>query len=561
MARKVEHPYEPLSKVNLKDLRTCLRGLGKMFTPKMRWKVVISVLLGSVSIACSLSYVAISKRLVDIATGTIEGSIWKGVAVFVGIILVQLLTRIGSSYWNSYMTMKCANEMRMEKFSHVIGSKWTGKDSFHSGDTINRLEEDIRVVNDVLCGKVPDLIITIIQLFASSIYLLNMAPRLLWVVVLLAVVAVVGSRMYFGTLRRLTAIIRRRESEVQQHMQENLQSRVLVLTLIGAQRVADRLGWLQGEVESNTVRRLNYNAVARGFMNFGFLSGSAAAFLWGIFGIRAGTVTYGMMTAFLQLVSQVQRPIAEISRQIPAFIHSLTSIERLMDLDDLPEEEVGDPIMISGAPGIRIENLSFTYPDGYGPVLDNLCYDFAPGTMTVIMGPTGAGKSTLIRLVLGLLEPQKGSVTIYSEDGVSVKSGSLTRGNFMYVPQGNSLMSGTIRDNLLLADPEATEEKMKKALEISAASFVLDLPDGLDTVCGEDGGGLSEGQCQRIAIARALLQKGGVLILDESTSALDGVTEEALLQNLNREYHGKRTILFISHREAVSKFADGSLYV
>ena len=561
MPRRQEPQYEPLQMVDLKSLKACLKGLGKMFTPTMRWKVVVSVILGGISIACSLSYVWISKRLVDVATGLIDEPLWKGVSIFVGVILIQLLTRIGTSYWNSYMTMKCANQMRMEMFSHVISSKWTGKDSFHSGDTINRLEEDIRVVNDVLCGKLPELLVTVIQLIASSIYLLNMAPNLLWMIIFLAVVAVVGSRLYFGTLRRLTAIIRRRESEVQQHMQENLQSRVLVLTLIGTQRVAEKLGWLQGEVESNTVRRLNYNAVARGFMNFGFLAGSAAAFLWGIFGIKAGTVTYGMMTAFLQLVGQVQRPIAEISRQVPAFIHSLTSIERLMDLGELPEEEEGDPVKIGGAPGIRVEGLSFTYPDGHGTVIENLDYDFAPGTMTVIMGPTGAGKSTLIRLVLGLLEPQKGSVTIYGVDGTSVKAGSTSRCNFMYVPQGNSLMSGTIRDNLLLADPEATEEMMKHALGIAVASFVEDLPQGLDTVCGEDGGGLSEGQCQRIAIARALLQKGGVLILDESTSALDGQTEETLLQNLNREYHGKRTILFISHREAVSRFADGFLTI
>ena len=561
MRKKPGIDFDPLSRVKVKDLKSCLRGLKDMFTPKMRWKVVISVVLGCIAIACSLSYVWISKRLVDVATGLIDEPLWRGVTIFAVILLVQLVTRIGSSYWNSYMTMKCANEMRMDMFSHVIRSQWSGKDSFHSGDTVNRLEEDIRVVTDVLCGKVPDLLVTLIQLVASSAYLLILAPKLLWVLLILAIVAVIGSRMFFGVLRKLTAMIRKRESEVQQHMQENLQSRVLVLTLIGTQRVADRLGWLQKDVEANTIRRLNYNAVARGLMNLGFIAGQAAAFLWGIFGIKAGTVTYGMMTAFLQLVGQVQRPIAEVSRQIPAFIHALTSVERLMDLKALPLEEEGEPVMIKGAPGIKVENLSFTYPDGYGTVIGDLSYDFRPGTMTVIMGPTGAGKSTLIRLVLGLLSPQRGTLTIYGEDGSTVKAGASSRCNFMYVPQGNSLMSGTIRDNLLLADPEATDSMMNHVLDTAVASFVHSLPDGIDTVCGEDGGGLSEGQCQRIAIARALLQKGGVLILDESTSALDAVTEETLLENLSREYHGKRTILFISHREAVSKYADGSLVI
>ena len=561
MPRKSDPKYESFKKINVKDLKSCLRGLRSMFTPRMRWKVLVSIILGGLSIACSLSYVAISKRLVDIATKEISGSIWGGVAIFVSILVFQLILRVSTNYWNAYMTMKCANQMRMDMFSHVIRSQWSGKDSFHSGDTVNRLEEDIRVVTDVLCGKVPDLIVTIIQLLASSTYLLILAPNLLWLLVVLAVVAVIGSRLFFGVLRKLTAVIRKRESEVQQHMQENLQRRVLVLTLIGTKRVADRLGWLQGEVESNTVTRLNYNAVARGLMSFGFMAGQAAAFLWGIFGIIGGTVTYGMMTAFLQLVSQVQRPIAEVTRQIPSFIHALTSVERLMDLNELPLEDDGAPVMIKGAPGIKVSGLSYSYPDGYGKVLDDVNYDFTPGSMTVIMGPTGAGKSTLIRLVLGLLKPQEGSVTIYGNDGTQVGAGAVSRCNFMYVPQGNSLMSGTIRDNLLLADSQASEEDMKKALSIAVASFVFDLPDGLDTVCGEIGSGLSEGQCQRIAVARALLQKGGVLILDESTSALDSATEEALLQNLAAEYHGKRTILFISHREAVSRIADGHLVI
>ena len=198
MRKKPGIDFDPLSRVKVKDLKSCLRGLKDMFTPKMRWKVVISVVLGCIAIACSLSYVWISKRLVDVATGLIDEPLWRGVTIFAVILLVQLVTRIGSSYWNSYMTMKCANEMRMDMFSHVIRSQWSGKDSFHSGDTVNRLEEDIRVVTDVLCGKVPDLLVTLIQLVASSAYLLILAPKLLWVLLILAIVAVIGSRMFFG---------------------------------------------------------------------------------------------------------------------------------------------------------------------------------------------------------------------------------------------------------------------------------------------------------------------------------------------------------------------------
>ena len=338
---------------------------------------------------------------------------------------------------------------------------------------------------------------------------------------------------------------------MQQLMQESLQHRVLVLTLTHVDRVLEKFGWLQADVEGNTRKRLNYNAVARGLMFLGFQAGHAAAFLWGIFGILHGTVTYGTMTAFLQLVSQVQRPIAEFGRQIPAFITALTSVERLMELLELEEEPVSDAIRLSGAPEVTVSHLSYRYPDTSEEVIKDFSCTFPAGSLTAIAGPTGIGKSTLIRLVLGLLKPSEGSVTIGG-----IPAGSALRGNFMYIPQGNSLLSGTIRSNLQLAAPQATEQQMYEALETAMAGFVRDLPSALDTPCGEIGSGLSEGQAQRIAIARALLRPGGILILDESTSALDPSTEQSLLENLHSRYHGKKTILFISHREAVTKYAD-----
>ena len=286
-------------------------------------------------------------------------------------------------------------------------------------------------------------------------------------------------------------------------------------------------------------------------MFFGFQAGHAAAFIWGVYGILHGTVTFGTMTAFLQLVGQVQRPIAEFGRQVPALITSLTSVERIMELLELEGEPLENPVMLEGAPEVLVSNVTYSYPGVTEPVLKDFSCTFPGGSMSAIAGPTGIGKSTLIRLVLGLLKPNDGEITIGG-----VPAGSALRGNFMYIPQGNSLLSGTIRSNLQLAAPKATEEQMRSALETAMAQFVFDLPEGLDTPCGEVGSGLSEGQAQRIAIARALLRPGGILILDESTSALDPKTEQKLLQNLHSSYYGKKTILFISHREAVTQYAD-----
>ena len=532
-----------------------MKGMGAMLKP-LRWRVAVGVGIGLVRIAASLAFVWICKRLVDIATGTLDAPLGGSIGLMAGILVIQILGNVGASWWESYITVEAQNGFRQSVFAHVLRSTWNGREVFHSGDTVNRLEEDIRVVVDLLCSRLPGAIVTLCQLVAASIFLLTLSPNLAWILIILMVAAVVGSRLFFRTLRRLTAAIRAKDSQVQAYMQENLLNRVVVLTLIGAERVLARLGLLQRDVRDNTVRRTNYNAVARTFMGLGFLSGYAAAFLWGVFGIRSGAVTYGMMTAFLQLVGQIQRPIAEISHHVPAFIHSLTSVERLMELEELPLEEHGTPVRLEGAPEIAIEHLSFTYEGQAEPVFKDFSYTFKGGEMTAIAGHTGIGKSTLIRLILALLRPQEGTIRV---GGVAVSPD--LRGNFMYVPQGNTLLSGTIRENLKLVAPEATDDQLRDALELAAAEFVFDLPEGLDTPCSEKGGGLSEGQAQRIAIARGLLHNGGILVLDEATSAIDPATEERLLQNLSARFHGRKTILFISHREAVTSAADAVLNI
>ena len=517
----------------------------------VRWRMALNLAVGLVRVAASLGFVWASKHLVDIATGQSEDPLGWAIGIFAGILLVQAATVVLGNWWESFSLVKTNMILREELFGHVLRSRWDGRERFLSGDTVNRLEEDIRVVADLLAGRIPGLLCTLIQLLAASIYLLTLAPGLLWVLVILMVVAVLGSKMFFKQLRQLMTRIRARESELQQLMTESLQHRVLVLTLSTVERVLERFGWLQKDIEDNTKKRLDYNAVARGLMFAGFQAGHAAAFLWGVFGIIDGTVTYGMMTAFLQLVGQVQRPISEFGRQIPAIITALTSIERLMELQALEEEPTVEPVTLTSAPGIVISHLSYAYPDSPEKVLDDFSCSFPAGMTSLIAGPTGIGKSTLLRLIMGLIQPSGGSVTI---DGHP--AGAALRGNFLYVPQGNTLLSGTIRSNLQMADPNASEEQMKDALKTAEAGFVLELPQGLDTPCGEVGGGFSEGQAQRICIARALLHPGSILVLDESSSALDAATEERLLSNIQRQYAGSKTILCISHRPAAERFAD-----
>ena len=533
-----------------RPFRTCAKALWRMSVP-VRWRMLVSVLLGTVRIAVSLAFVWTSKHLVDIATKVSDDPLGAGIRLFAGVLVLQLCVVLFVNWWDAYSEVKSRNRLRMDTFAKVMSSRWDGRERFLSGDTVNRLEEDVRVVADLLIARLPGVVVTLLQLAAASAYLMTLAPNLLWVLLILMFSAVFGSKMFFRQIRSLMARIRARESELQQHMQESLQHRVLVLTLTNLDRVLEKFGWLQADIESNNRIRLNYTAVARGLMFLGFHAGHAAAFLWGAVGIMHGTVTYGMMTAFLQLVGQVQRPIAEFGRQVPAFIQAIASVERIMDLEELEQEPSSESVILEGAPAVEIARVSYSYPGSPVKVLDNYSAVFPGGSFSVVAGPTGAGKSTLIRLILGLLTPSDGSILIGGQP-----AGASLRGNFMYIPQGNSLLSGTIRSNLQLASPDATEDDMRVVLDTAMAGFVFDLPQGLDTPCGEVGSGLSEGQCQRIAIARSLLRPGGILILDESTSALDAATEEALLQNLYSNYHQKKTIIFVSHRQAVVRFAD-----
>ena len=263
------------------------------------------------------------------------------------------------------------------------------------------------------------------------------------------------------------------------------------------------------------------------------------------------------MTAFLQLVNKIQNPARNLSKLAPQFVSVFTAAERLMIFEDIPLEESGDPVELEGTCGVSLHNISYAYSDAPdSPIIENLTFDFKPGTCTAIVGETGAGKTTLLRMILALIHPDSGSIYIYNNVEKVVVS-PLTRCNIIYVPQGNTMLSGSIRDNLLLGNVDATDEQMYKALDDACADFVRELPDGLDTVMTEHGGGLSEGQAQRICIARALLRKSSLMILDEATSALDPETEQKLLENLLAG--NTRTVIFITHRPAVLEYCDAAL--
>ncbi len=519
-----------------------------------RGAVLANVLAGTLNVGLSLLFIFVCKRLVDIATGAFQGSLVTYTGIVIALIVLRLLVSAFNVRLENLTNSRMRNIIRKGLYSDLLQAEWLGKERRHTGDTINRLETDVSTVTGVICSDFPQFFTTVIQLVAALVFLCTMEWRLALLLVVITPAFVAFSKVFFHRMREMTKGIRETESQVQSHLQESLQHRMVIQSMENESRMEGRLDDLQDREYGQIVERTRFNIFARTMVSAAFSFGYIAAFLWGVYGISRGSITFGVMTAFLQLVGQIQRPVVNMTRQIPSFIYATASIDRLMELEDAPKAGGGDPVKLAGPAGIRVNGLGYRYPDGKRLILNGLTYDFPPMSRTAVVGETGAGKSTLIRLMLALLKPVSGTVTLYDGER-EVEASPATRCNLVYVPQGNTLFSGTVRENLLMGNPEATEEQMKEALRTAAAEFVFGLHDGLDTLCGEGGAGLSEGQAQRIAIARGLLRPGSILLLDEFSSSLDPETEARLMANLTETAAGK-TMIFITHREKIAEFCS-----
>ncbi|PMC09549.1 ABC transporter ATP-binding protein [Hoylesella timonensis] len=521
-------------------------------------QAILNAAIGLLSVVVSLAQVWAVQHAIDVASGHAEGSIYWSVGVMALLVLCGFALRICSIWVRNILGIKAQNRMQQRMLDRILRSEWTGKESHHSGDILNRLEQDVGTVVSFLTETIPNTISVVAMFVGAFLYLFSMDKVLAFVIVGIIPVFVLLSKLYIGQMRRLTRQVRDSDSKVQSVLQETIQHRMLIKTLESDSIMVDRLESTQSELRHRVVKRTAFSVVSNFILNAGFSVGYLIAFLWAALRMADQTLTFGGMTAFLQLVNRIQGPARDLTRLAPVFVGVFTAAERLMELEENPLEEQGDPIPLTAPCGVRLEHISYAYDDGDSNVIEQLDFDFYPGSCTAVLGETGAGKTTLIRLILALLHPNEGKVILYNQQEQRELS-PLMRCNFVYVPQGNTLMSGTIRDNLRLGKLNATEEEIKTALEMSCASFVMELPYGLDTVCTEAGGGLSEGQAQRISIARALLRNRPIMLFDEATSALDPETERQLLHNILSNHD--KTVIFITHRPAVVDYCDQTLHL
>ena len=528
----------------------------------IRLNILVRIMAGLLQTVLALCVVWLSKRLIDdvAMTGTMSEMAIQALLIAAAVVAGVSIRQLNQYLANKAFIKKVA-ELRLAIFSQLFNRRLFEANDIHSGDVTSRMAKDIDAVSETLAVQLPQVVVMTIQLVGAFLLMRWFDSRLAWALILITPLAIIIGKYISHRLKRITLSIREDESRIMARIQESVELNVVLRALQGERWMQDRVEELQDRQTANYIRRSRFMVFSRFALGCTFGLGYMLAFVWGAYGLRTGAITFGVMTSFLQLVGQIQQPILSLLGAFPSIIYSTASIDRLKEMEHGEEKQPcdGEDITTRTLLGIRMDNVTFRYAKGDREVMSNFSHDFRPGTKTAILGTTGAGKTTLFRLILNFIQPDSGEVTFYG-NGFSHAADKSMRKNVVFVPQGNTLISGTIRNNLLMAKPDASDEELHTALHTSCADFVFDLPQGIDTVLSEHGGGLSEGQAQRIAIARGLLRPGAVFLLDEISSALDEDTERELFSRIFAA-RPSTTILLITHRKKVAALCDERLEI
>lgn len=520
-------------------------------------KIGLVVVLGVLNTVASLAMVQVSKSIIDNATFGNE---------FVRLLVIYMLLVFGmqalsvvNSLLTALLTEKFSFGIRKQIYDKIIQSHWMDVKKYHTGDLMTRLTSDAGNIADGIISTIPGIFLLVIELVMVFFTLFQYSRLLAVLALLVAPVAAFTSWLLGRKLKVLQGKVQESEAAYRSFLQESLANLLIVKAFANEEYSVDRLTRLREERFKWVFRRTKMSLFSSTTMSISFQIGYIAAFSYGVFQIANGSITYGTMSVFLALVNRVQAPVLQLAQQIPRIVMILTSAGRVMELQDIPVEEKQPEQIKPEGIGVRVEGLSFGYTAE--TVLEDTALEIRPGEFVAIIGESGIGKTTLIRLMMSFMSNYRGNITYFNQAGEQEKANAGSREFIAYVPQGNTLFSGTIRENIRMGNLEASEEEIFQALRMAAAyDFVMELPEGLDTIIGERGHGLSEGQAQRIAIARAFVRKAPFLILDEATSALDEKTELSVLQGL-QELQPKPTCLIITHRRSILTYCDREIRI
>lgn len=525
----------------------------KPFLSSLLFLLGVDIILALLSVAMSV----VGKVIIDTAT---EGNnIKQGIVLYIGLVIVGLL--FGGIYGllGVYANEKISFGIRRKIYRKILDSSWIEVSKYHTGDLMTRLTSDINTIASGIAYIIPSIFTLFIKLSAAFFTLLYFDSTFALFALILGPIAAIISVLLGKVVRKLQVKVQETEASYRSFMQESMSNMVIVKSFCSQDLAERKLGQLRNDRLFWVMKKQKMSVVASTAMNIAYYLGYITAFAWGALKLSTNAITFGTMSVFLSLVNQVQGPVVELSKAIPQIISILASAGRVIEIQELEEEDTKKIPLNPQKISIIAENLTFGYTEEH--VISNAQLRLKAGEFAAIIGTSGIGKTTLIRLFMAFLTPTEGSIILEDEQGNRMTATAGVREFISYVPQGNTLMSGTIGENLRMGKPNATEQEMWEVLRAAKAEdFVKEMPNGMDTVIGEKAMGLSEGQAQRISIARALIRKAPLLILDEATSSLDEQTELAVLQNI-RSLEPVPTCILITHRQSVLPFCDRELEI
>ncbi len=532
------------------------------YVVRYKTAVALYVVLGIIGIVMSLGSSVASKFLIDAVIGYKSSTIGKAFAVMIGMRIGNIIMRSIASLVGAKVNIRIQNEIQVETYQRILKTDWQSLESFRSGDLLNRLGSDTNTVAGAVTNFIPSLMSNAVQLIGTFVIMMYYDPVMALIAFLSSPLTVACSTILLRKMRKHNREMKDLYSNVVSFQQDSFQN----ITVIKAFGVTDWFGKQMERVQMDYKNKfLEYNGFSvstSAAVNLLSLVCYFGCFGWGVYRLWLGSITYGEMTMFLQLSGLMGAAFSGLTSLVPMGISIATSAGRVMAVVELPQEdtEAGEGFGEETEFTLSLENISFNY-DGGMPVLENVNFEAKPGELISVTGPSGEGKTTMMRILLGLIHPTKGNALIKGGSGRVYPLCAATRKIFGYVPQGNHIFTGTIAENLRIINPDATDEEILEVLKIACAyDFVMDLPDGLDHMVGGRDKRLSEGQAQRIALARALLRKAPVLLLDEATSALDTETESQLLTNLMNCGRIKTCIL-VTHRPAGKRLCNRSYHI
>lgn len=523
-----------------------------------RFKVLILIIANAASAVLTIAYANFSKKIINAAVQdhSINRVLYYAVCYLI-LILVQITINLIARSTAERCKGKLEWHLKQHMLNSIIKKDYSSVTAYHTGELQNRMFNDVTIISEGFTTIFPDMIHLIVKLVCAFAYLV-VIDRVFALVFLVGGISVfLCTQMFRKTLKRLHKEVQATEGKTRSFIQEAITSLLVVKTFVVEDKISENADELQAVNYKAKMRRRFFGIAANAGISLVFNLGYVFALAFGAYRLING-LDYGTVTAMLQLVNQIQSPFASLSNVMPKYFALIASAERLIEIENLPDEEADnqEDIVVSdiydSLKSIEFENISFKYDRDI--ILDNTSLSVNKGDFVAIMGISGIGKSTLLKLLLGVFKVDDGLIEL-ELDGKTLPVDYHTRRLFSYVPQGNFLLSGTIRENLMFINENATEKEIEEAVRISCAEqFINDLPEGLETVIGERGIGLSEGQLQRLAIARSLLSNSPVMLLDEATSALDEDTEKQFLTNLKNLKN--KTCIIVSHKRAALEICN-----